>query len=99
MGLLKNVSFGHEAHQCCCGESEMMEGCCEDIQINFFIEDDQIQNHFLSLDPVWNIEQLVFILNHDLFSKNKTLEFPLNLEPPPKKSNSRIFIQSLVLYA
>ncbi|MEQ8358589.1 MAG: hypothetical protein RH860_03815 [Cytophagales bacterium] len=99
MGFLKDVSFGHENHECCCGESEMMEACCEDIHIKLSIEDDQIQNHFLSIDPDWNFEKLVYILSDDIFSNHKALEFPQYIEPPPKKSNSRIFIQSLVLYA
>ncbi|QNL22762.1 hypothetical protein HZR84_12700 [Hyphobacterium sp. CCMP332] len=99
MGLLKDVSFGHESHECCCGESEMMEGCCKDVHVSLSIEHDQIQNHFQSIDPDWKFEKLVFILSDVLFSKNNALEIPQYTGPPPKKSNSRIFIQSLVLYA
>lgn len=99
MGFLKEVTFGHEAHTCCCGESDMMEGCCEDIHISLSIEDDQIQNAELNISPIWDLAQLSLpVLDIEKEAVvNSLAEFLI--EPPPKKSNSRIFLHSLVFYA
>lgn len=77
----------------------MIEGCCEDVHISLSIEDDQIQNSVLSVSPNWELALIEFpAFDAD---EESELQFrkPYLIHPPPKKSNSRIYIQSLVLYA
>lgn len=101
MGFLKEVSFGHEKHACCCGTEILMDSCCEDIHINLSLDDDQLLSsvNVLPVTPIAILPEY-FVEKDQVFSNQKTDNWKSSgNDPPPKKSDSRIYIHSLVLYA
>lgn len=99
MGVLKDVSFGMEAERCVCADSEMFGDCCEDVHQLFQIDDDQQGGQFkIFFSQVFDLKAALFPI-YEILPKSEITAISEYPYPPPKSGHSRIFIQSLILYA
>ena len=99
MGFLKGVSIGHETSKCCCGKSKLMSECCDNEHFELQMDDEQVysssESIALSQDiPIISREMTESFIDEVISAIN----IPIGI-PPPKLSDSRIYINSLILYA